>query len=322
MIRRRSLAALAAASVAAPAAAQPRATVWLVLGFPPGGLGDIVSRPLTERLRGRYGSAILMDHRVGAGGRLAAEHVRRAAPDGSVILQVPGSVMTVYPHIYRALRYDPLTDFTPAVALCGYTYSLTAGPGLPAAVRSVSDLLAWARAHPERASYGVPSAGSPMHFAGMMLARASGVSLAAVPYRGGAPLLQDLLGGQVPFSFNVLTEVLPAVREGRLRSLAVLSAARSPHLPQVPTLVEQGFPAIALEDRLGWYLPAATPAPVVEALNSTVREALRQPDYREVLARNGLTELDLSAAEFAAIIRAEHARWGEIVRETGFTPDE
>ncbi|MCX7685747.1 MAG: tripartite tricarboxylate transporter substrate-binding protein [Acetobacteraceae bacterium] len=322
MIRRRSLAALAAALAAAPAAAQPRGNVWLVLGFPPGGLGDIVSRPLTERLRGRYGTAILMDHRVGAGGRLAAEHVRRAAPDGSVILQVPGSVMTVYPHIYRSLRYDPLADFAPAVALCGYTYSLTAGPGLPASVRSLADLLAWARAHPDRASYGVPSAGSPMHFAGMMLSRASGVPLSAVPYRGGAPLLQDLLGGQVPFSFNVLTEVLPMVREGRLRSLAVLSATRSPHLPEVPSLAEQGFPGIALEDRLGWYLPAATPPAVVEALNAAVREALRAPDYRDILARNGLSEVDLPAAGFAALLRAEHARWGEIVRETGFTPDE
>lgn len=322
MIGRRCAFGVLASMLARPALAQPRAQAWLVLGFPPGGLGDIVSRPLVERLRGRYAQAMLFDHRPGAGGRIAAEHVRRAAADGATILQAPGSVMTLYPHIHRNLRYDPLADFAPIVALCTYTYSFTAGPGLPENIRSVADFLAWARANPRRASYGVPASGSPMHFAGMMLGRASGVELTAVPYRGGAPLLQDLLGGQVPVSFNVLTEVLPHVREGRLRSLGVASAARSPALPEVPSLVEQGFPAIALQDWLGWFAPAGTPADAVLSLNEAVRDGLRTVDFAEVLRRNGLGAIDVSPDAFAALVRRDHAAWAPVVRATGFTADD
>lgn len=320
-MRRRTLLSLLAA-LPAPALAQARSQAWLVLGFPPGGLGDIVSRPLLERLRGRYAQAMLFDHRPGAGGRIAAEHVKRAPADGSVILQCPGSVMSLYPHIHRALRYDPLADFAPVTTLCAYTYSLTAGPGLPAGIRTLAEWLAWARTEDRRASYGVPASGSPMHFAGMMLGRAAGVELTAIPYRGGAPLLADLLGGQVPVSFNVVTEVLPHLREGRLRSLAVTSAARWPFLPEVPTLAEQGFAEITLQDWLGWFLPAATPAETVGRLNALTREALAAPDFAAVLARNGLVPLDQSAADFAALLRRDHARWGPVVQATGFTADD
>ena len=322
-MRRRSLIlTLAALAAPAPLRAQPRPQAWLVLGFPPGGLGDIVSRPLLERLRGRYAASMLIDHRPGAGGRIAAEHVRRAAPDGGTVLQVPGSVMSLYPHIYRTLRYDPLADFAPVTTLCSYTYSLTAGPGLPEGIRTVAAFLDWARANPRRASYGIPASGSPMHFAGMMLGRASGVELTAVPYRGGAPLLQDLLGGQVPVSFNVLTAVLPHVREGRLRSLAVTSGERSPYLPGVPTLAEAGFAEIVLQDWLGWFLPVGTPAATVERLNEAVREGLAAPDFAEILSRNGLGALHQSPEDFAALLRADHRRWGPVVQATGFTADD
>jgi tripartite-type tricarboxylate transporter receptor subunit TctC len=320
-MRRRTLLALLS-TLPAPALAQPRGNAWLVLGFPPGGLGDIVSRPLLDRLRGRYAQAMLFDHRPGAGGRIAAEHVKRAAPDGATILQVPGSVMSLYPHIHRVLRYDPLADFTPVTTLCAYSYSLTAGPGLPAGINSVADWLAWARAGARRASYGIPASGSPMHFAGMMLGRAAGLDLTAVPYRGGAPLLADLVGGQVPVSFNVITEVLPHLREGRLRSLAVTSAVRWPFLPQVPTLAEQGFAEITLQDWLGWFVPAGTPAETVERLNAATREGLEAPDFAAVLERNGLIALNQSPADFAALLRRDHARWGPVVQATGFTADD
>jgi tripartite-type tricarboxylate transporter receptor subunit TctC len=266
---------------------------------------------------------VLPDHRPGAGGRLAVEHVKRSQPDGSTILQIPGSVMTLYPHIHRNLRYGPLADFVPVTTLCGYVYSFTAGPGLPEPVRTVADYVGWTRANPGLASYGVPASGSPLHFAGMMLARAASVPLTAVPYRGGAPLLQDLLGGQVPVSFNVLTEVLPHVRAWRLRSLAVASAERSPFLPEVPTLVEQGYPDIALADWLGWFVPAGTPAETVRRLNAAVREALETPAFTEtVLEKNGLRALHQSPEEFARLVRHDHERWGPVVRATGFTAED
>jgi tripartite-type tricarboxylate transporter receptor subunit TctC len=183
------------------------------------------------------------------------EFVKRARPDGLTILQIPASIMTLYPHIYKNLAYNPLTDFAPVTTTATYVYSFTASSALPATVRTVADFVAWARANPTISSYGIPAAGSSLHFAGMMLQRAAGIEFTAVPYRGGAPLLTDMLAGVIPVSFNVLGEVLPHIRSGKLRSLAVCSPERSRFLADVPTMVEQGIQEIALTEWLGWFLP-------------------------------------------------------------------
>ena len=216
--------AAAAAALAGKVRAQP-AMVMIWSGFPPGGLGDQVTRPLLERLKSKFPATLVYDTKPGAGGRIAAEYVKRAAPDGKTILQIPGSIMTLYPFIYSKLPFDPVTDFIPVSTLCSYVYSFTAGPGLPAEIKTVAEYVAWARANPKLALYGIPAAGSALHFAGMMLQRSAKFEFTSVPYRGGAPLLQDLLGGQVPVSFNVLGEVLPSIKSGKLRSLAVTLAA-------------------------------------------------------------------------------------------------
>jgi len=219
MHRRQVIAAGAAAAAAWPfvrlerAAAQIAGNAFIVSGFPAGGMGDLLSRPLSEKLRARYATNVLVDNRVGAGGRLAAEYVKRANPDGLTILQIPASIMTLYPHTYKSLNYDPLVDFIPVTSLCTYMYSFTASAALPAEIRTVADFVAWARANPKQSTYGIPAAGSSLHFAGMMLQRAAGIELTAVPYRGGAPLLTDMLAGVIPVSFNVLGEVLPHVRD-------------------------------------------------------------------------------------------------------------
>jgi tripartite-type tricarboxylate transporter receptor subunit TctC len=214
------------------ARAQSAGNAFVVSGFPPGGMGDMVARPLTEKLRGRYAESLMLDSRPGAGGRIAVEYVKRAAPDGKTILQIPGSIMSLYPHIYSKLPYDPVADFQPVSTLCGYVYSFTAGPGLPAEIKTVADYIAWARANPKQALYGIPAAGSALHFAGMMLQRSAKFEFNSVPYRGGEPLLKDLLGGQVPVSFNVLGEVLPSIKTGKPRALALTSPKRSPFIPK------------------------------------------------------------------------------------------
>ncbi len=318
--RRAALAATLAPFAAHAQVASPNA--WIVIGFPPGGLGDNVTRPLAERMRGGYAPNVLLDHRPGAGGRIAAEYVRRALPNGMTILQLPSSAMTLYPHIHRDLPYDAFADFVPVTALCTYAYSFTAGPGLPASIRTVAEYVAWARANPRLASYGIPASGSPLHFAGMSLARAANVELTAVPYRGGGPLLQDLLGGQVPVSFNVLTEVLPHVRAGRLRTLALATPDRSPHLPDAPTFTDAGYPGIGTEEWLGWFVPAGTQPATVARLAAAVRDGLRTPEFRDaVIARNALGPLDTSPEETMAMLRRDHARWREVVAATGFTPE-
>ncbi len=308
--------------LAGRALAQPSQTVvWS--GFPAGGLGDQVTRPLLERLKGRWPGTLILDSKVGAGGRIAADFVRRAQPDGATLLQVPSSIITLYPHTYgRKLTYDPLVDFVPVSPLAAYTISMTVGPMVPPEVKTVADFLRWARANPDKANYGIPAPGSAPHFAGMMMERATGVPLKSIPYRGGAPLLQDLLGGQIPVAFNVISEVLPHVRSGRLRSLAVASPQRWAALPDVPTLTELGYKDIVLVEFLGWYAPAKTSPELVRQLNAAIQDALGSPEMQEVFTRNGLVAMRQAPDVFAAHVRAELDRWGPIVRVSGFTPED
>lgn len=323
-LRRQLLIAAGLAGLAGRAHAQTTlpGNATIISGFPAGGMGDVVSRPMAERLRGRYAANLIVDFKLGAGGRIAAEYVKRAAPDGLTILQIPSSIMVLYPHIYKKLAYDPLTDFVPVTSTAAYEVSFTAGPGLPADVRSVADYVRWARANPRQANYGVPAAGSALHFAGMMLQRAASFEFTAVPYKGGAPLLQDLLGGQIPVGFNVLGEALPHIRAGKLRSLGVVNDRRSAFLPDVPTLGEQGFRELVLHEWLGWYLPAKTPPEIVRRLNALLRESLSTPEVVEGFAARGLVPQHQSVEECAALVRGELERWGGIVRATGFTPED
>jgi tripartite-type tricarboxylate transporter receptor subunit TctC len=313
------LAALSCGS--ALAQQQPAATViWS--GFPAGGLGDQVARPLIERLKGSYPGVMILDAKPGAGGRIAAEHVKRAQADGATLLGAPSSPIVLYPHVYKKLPYDPLVDFVPVTPLAAYTFSMTVGPGVPAEVKTVADFVKWAKANPEKANYGVPAQGSVPHFIGMMFERQSGVPMKSIPYKGGAPLLQDLLGGQVPVAFNVISEVLPHVRSGKLRSLAVTSPQRWAAVPEVPTLAELGYKDIAVVEYLGWYAPAKTPPDLIKRLNAAVQEALQTPEMQEVFARNGLLPLRESPEVFAARVKDDIQRWGPIVKATGFTPED
>jgi tripartite-type tricarboxylate transporter receptor subunit TctC len=324
MIGRRQFVAGALAAAAVPLSAdrllaQLAGNAFIISGFPAGGMGDLVSRPLAEKLRGSYAANVLVESKVGAGGRIAVEFVKRAKPDGLTVLQIPASIMTLYPHIYKGVGYDSLTDFVPVTTTATYAYSFTASSALPAAVRTVPDFVAWARANPRSSSYGIPAAGSSLHFAGMMLQRAAGIEFTAVPYRGGAPLLTDLLAGVIPVSFNVIGEALPHIRSGKLRSLAVCSPERSRFLPEVPTMVEQGIGDIALTEWLGWFLPANTPADIVRRLNLIVRDGLQAPAMIESLAQGGLEPRHTTPEQFAALLKQDYDRWAAVAKATGFT---
>ena len=328
MINRRSMLLGSATSAFAPfvgytaARAQAAGNAIIISGFPAGGMGDFVARPLAEKLRGKYAPNLLVEAKVGAGGRIAVEYVKRAAPDGLTILQIPSSPMVLYPNTYKKLNYDATADFIPVSTTVTYGFSITACPGLPADIKTVADYLKWAKANPKMANNGVPAAGSALHFVGMMLARASGVELTSVAYRGGAPLLQDVMGGQVPISVNVIGEVAPHIKSGKLRSLAVTGAQRSVFLPEVPTLVEQGFKDIVVQEWLGWFVPAKTPMETVNKLNALVRESLQSPELVEALARNSLQPITQSPDEFARLLRQDQERWAAITKTTGFTAED
>ncbi len=326
MLNRRILmqacAAAAAPLVLPSARAQASGNAFIISGFPAGGMGDNVARPIAEKLRGKYAPNVLVESRTGAGGRIAVEYVKRATPDGLTILQIPSSPMVLYPSTYKKLNYDPLADFIPVTSTVNYAFSFTAGPGLPAEIKTVADYVQWAKANPKLANYGIPAAGSALHFAGMMLQKAAGFDFTAVAYRGGAPLLNDVMGGQVPVSFNVIGEVLPHVRSGKLRTLAVTSAQRSPFLPDAPTFVEQGYKDIAVQEWLGWFVPARTPPEMVNRLAALVRDSLREPAYVDALASYGLQTAYQSPEEFARTVRQDLQRWAAIAKATGFTAED
>jgi tripartite-type tricarboxylate transporter receptor subunit TctC len=286
-------------------------------------LANQVSRPLLDQLTGRYPSTLILDAKLGAGGRIAADFVKRATPDGATLLQLPSSPISLYLHTYgKTLSYEPLIDFVPVSPLAAYAISMTVGPGVPADVKTVADFVKWAKAHPELANCGIPAPGSAPHLAGMMFARGTGTAMKSIRYKGGAPLLQDLMGGQVPVAFNVISEVLPHIRSGRLRSLAVTSPQRWPALPEVPTMVELGFKDVVLVEYLGWYAPAKTSPEFVRRLNAAVQEALASSELQETFAKLGLQAVRESPESFAARIKDDLARWAPIVKATGFSAED
>ena len=326
MVTRRQI--LAASTLAIPGLAIERATAQVVrkpariiVGFPAGGGTDVIARLLADKLRGRYASAVIVENKPGAAARIAVEYVKTAEADGSVMLFTPDFTITVYPHSYRTLRYDPVRDFTP-VAPCAksmLTYSI--GPAVPESVRTLAGFVEWCKANPDKAAYATTSPGATPHFVGVMLASAAGIQMTPVHYKGGAPALQDLLGGHVPASINPISETLSFARAGALRILAVTGRRRSPFLPAVPTMSESGY-NVVIDSWLGVFVSARTPAPVVAALSTAIGEAVKSPEMAESLAKFGNEPNYADPAQFAATVKADLERWGPVVRASGFVAED
>ena len=323
--RRRFVAAAAGAgaSIAAPRRAHSQVVgklTRMIVGFAPGGSSDVTARLLVEQMRG-YASTIIIDNRPGAGGRIAVETAKAGAPDGSVLLLSPASMIVLYPHLYKPLGYDPVQDLIAVTTVCAFPFVLSVGPLVPRDVRTFADFIQWCKANPKLASYGTSGAGSMLHFAGMMLARAANFDFTHVPYKGASPALQDLLGGQVASTVGVLGIALPHIQAGNLRALAMTGATRSSFLPDVPTLTEAGFPGLEITEWQGLFVPAKTPPPVVHALNRSVRDALDTAEVKAGLIKLSFEAGGTSPEQFADIVRADIARWEPIVKASGFTPE-
>jgi tripartite-type tricarboxylate transporter receptor subunit TctC len=251
---------------------------------------------------------------------LAAEALKLAAPDGRTLMIAPIAVTVFAPLTHARARFDPQRDFAPVSLAVNFQMAIAAGPASPAA--TLQEHLAWARTAPVRATYGVPIAGGPTHFIGVMLARSSGTPLVAVPYQGAAPLTNDLLGGQVPAAVTALSQVVPHHRNGALRVLATTGAKRSPLAPDVPTFTELGF---GMLERGGWqafHTTAGTPQATVERLAAAVAQALRAPEVVERLQALGLEPVGSTPDELAARIAEDTARWAPVVKASGFRADE
>lgn len=296
--------------------------VRLMVGFAPGGVADAAARALADRLRGRLTPTVLVENRPGAGGRLAVEQVKVADPDGTTLLVTPNPMITIYPHAYRKLSYAPERDLAPVAMLGAYPVVLAVGPAVPGEVRTLDGLVSWLKANPARASFGTSAAGSTLHFVGVGFARAAGVDLAHVAYKGGGPAVQDLLGGQIPFVVATPAAVRGQLSGGRVRALAVSGEVRSPTFPDVPTFREAGVPGLEMQDWIGVFAPAKTPTDRIARLADAIGEALREPELREAFAKLLVDPRPLRTEEFAVAIRAETAAWVSIVRASGFVGDE
>lgn len=303
------------------ARAQALESVRVLCGYPAGGTTDAVSRRVADKLQSSaYAKLALVENKAGASGRIAIEELKRSPADGSVMLLTPASAISLFPHVYKELGYR-VEDVAPVSTACRIAFGLGIGPAVPASVKTLADFLAWARAHPAWAHYGSPGAGSPPHFLGAMLGKDAGVDLRHVPYRGSAPGIQDLLGGQVAAMTSPIGDYLPHLKEGRLRLLATSGATRSRFAPDVPTYAEQGLKRLVMSEYYEFFLPGRALPEVVRRAAEAVGAAVSSPDVVDAFARLGLDAMASTPAELAQMIRSESAQWGPIVRQVGFTPE-
>jgi tripartite-type tricarboxylate transporter receptor subunit TctC len=325
LTRRKFTHGMTALAAGWPFAARSQArvdTLRVVCGYPPGGSVDIVCRKLAAQLGGgRTAVHAVADNKPGAAGRVAVDDVKRAPSDGSVMLVTPASVMTLYPHVYRQLSYDPFADLTPVSAVAATTFALAVGTRVPASVTNVGEFARWCRENPAAAQCGNPGAGSMPHLMALMLAREIGIEMTHVPYRGGNVAMQAVAGGEVTAALATEVSARPLAQAGKLRVIATSGTARSPAFPQAATFVEQGLPRLTQREWFGAFMPARTPAATVQAMADALNAVLQEPDVRESWERVGLLVERNSPAQLLAAMRNEHAFWGQVVLAYGFTPE-
>ena len=323
---RRSLAAGSALALlgawAMPVAAQagfPSRPLRLVVPFPAGGPTDIVARPLAQMLGEALGQVVNVDNRGGAGGSIGADQVAKSPGDGYTLLMATVGTHAINPSLYRKLPYDAVADFTPLGVIASAPVSVVVHPGAP--YNSVAELIAAAKAAPGSINFGSAGNGTPGHLTGEMFAKAAGIDLRHVPYKGSAPALTDLLGGQIPLMFDPVQSVLQHVRGGKLRALAVSSTARSPVLPAVPTLDEAGLKGFEATAWWALYGPAGLPPAVASRLVAEARRVVQAEAFRGRLLEIGVQPGGAEAQVQANFQRSELAKWGRAVRDSGVTLD-
>ncbi len=306
-----------------PAAAQAVEQVKIVYGFPAGSAGDVMTRRVADKFAGTAYSrqAGIVENKPGAGGRLALEAVRIAAPDGATLAMSPYSPLVIYPYIFKKLGYDPAKDFVAVSTAAIIHHGFAVGPMVPASVKGIKDFLAWCKANPGLANFGSPGAGSTPHFLGALLGLHAGVDLKHVPYRGSVPGVTDVVGGQIAAMCTPSGDFLQNHKAGKLRLLATSGQARSPFSPDVASFAEQGFPDLVMEEWFGFYAPARTPAPIVAAANAAINAALRDAAVIDTLATVGLIARGSTPEAMAASQSAEMERWGPLVKRVGFTAE-
>ena len=315
--------ALLGALGTSPVFAQAVEQVKIFYGFPAGSAGDICARRVGDKFGGTSYAKNngVVETKAGAGGRIALEALKMAPADGSALAMGPFSTVSLYPHIYSKLSYDPFKDFVTVGTASMIHHGLAVGPLVPATVKTVKDYLAWAKANPKDASYGSPAAGSTPHFIGALLGINNNVDLKHVPYRGSVPGVTDVVGGQIASMVTPHGDFVANHKAGKLRIIATSGKARSPFVPEVATFAEQGFPELTVEEWFGFHAPAKTPANVVAAANAAINAAIKDRAVIDSLTVVGLIPYGGSADDMARSQKAEFDRWGPLIKTIGFTAE-
>ncbi len=297
----------------------PAKPIRVVVGSSAGGGGDIIARTVIQRLNESLGQPIVVDNRGGASGAIACEIVAKSQPDGYTILIASVGMLAINPVLYPKLQYAPLRDFAPVTRMAETPYVLVVHPSVGA--RSVNELVALVKSRPGQINFASGGAGTGNHFSGELFKLATGLNLVHIPYKGTAPALADVLGGQVQMMFSTLLPAMPHVKAGRLRALAVTTARRSASSPDLPTIAESGFPGFETTTWHAVLVPAATAKPIVDRLHTELVKILLQPEMKERLASQGTEVVASTPEELTAYIRMETSKWGKVVKQAGIKGD-
>ena len=321
--RRTRLAAFAAVlaltTIASSIASAQTGTIKVIYPFAAGGSGDVLTRIVADQIGTALGTTAIVENRTGAAGRIAARFVASAPPDGTTLLLASSPMMTIYPHSYATLDYDPAKDFAPIAATAAFDIALAVGPQMTA--KTVAELVTWVKANPAQGSYGSPGAGGLGHFGAVMFATATKLELRHVTYRGSGAVSTDLVAGQLPMAVLPLGDLTELHKAGKVRALASAGPKRSTFLPDVPTFKEAGIDMVG-QGWYGLYAPAKTPAELIARLNKAVTEGLAKADVRERIAKLSLEAIPSSPAGLAELQKADLDRWEPVVKASGFKPEQ
>lgn len=316
-LTRRLIHAALLGAFALGAHAQDKTPLKIVVGFPPGGSADTLARLIGEQMRATH-DPVVVENRPGAGGRIALQQVKRAAPDGQTVIVLPSGPMVLFPHVYKKLDYDAVKDFTPVSLIANFQFGVVAGPASKA--KNVADMVAAAKAQPGVASYGTPGLGTLPHFMGVLFEQQVGAKLNHVPFQGGGPANNALLGGHIDYKFDVVSETAELHRAGKVRIIAVTGATRDPQVPEVPTLKESGIDMVATA-WFAMYGPANMNPATRDRLQQAVSAAVKSPALSERLKGLGYEPVGSTAAELAAAQAADLKRWEAPIKATGVQLD-
>jgi tripartite-type tricarboxylate transporter receptor subunit TctC len=297
--------------------AQSKPPLRILVGFAPGGSADVLARLVADALKDDF-SPIVVDNKPGAGGRIALNMVKSAKPDGQTVIVLPSGPMVLFPHVYKKLDYDPVKDFTPVSQIARFQFGVVAGPASGA--KNVGEMIAKAKASAGASSYGTPGSGTLPHFMGVLMEQSAGITLNHVPFQGGAPANNALLGGHIDYKFDVVSETAELHRNGKVRIIAVTGSKRDPQVPEVPTLRESGVNMEATA-WFAMYGPAGLSGDHLARLEKAMMKIVRDPAMKERLAKLGYEPIGSSSSELAAAQKADLTRWEKPIKATGVELD-